>query len=99
MHGPFHTEEEARADCEKVISETYGVRGFLHSEEATLRFVEENGDLVLYLEKDFKKIAKRYPRGNWIVLEPGYKVCGSEPGTNYSKLVVEFDPCEAMQAH
>jgi hypothetical protein len=98
-HGPFHTEEEARADCEKVVSALRGGKGRLTTEEGAFHFVEENGELVLYVEKDFRRIAKRYSGGNWIILEPGYKVSGSEPGTDYSKLVIEFDPYEATQSH
>jgi RNA polymerase subunit RPABC4/transcription elongation factor Spt4 len=98
MHGPFHTEEEARADCEKVVSKCYGY-GRLHTEEATLRLVEEDDDVVLVLEKDHRRIAKRYSGGNWIVLEPGYKVFGSEPGTDYNSITIEFDASEAMQSH
>jgi len=99
MHGPFHTEEEARADCERTVGALYGVWGHLQTEDATLRFVEENDDLVLYVEKDFRRIAKRYSGGNWIILEPGYRVFGSEPGANYNKLTIEFDPNEAAQSH
>jgi hypothetical protein len=99
MHGPFKTQFEAVADAEKTVSELRGGRATLMTEEAQLQFVEENGDLVLYLEKDFRRIAKRYSGGNWIILEPGYRVSGSEPGADYNKLVVEFDPYEATQSH
>jgi hypothetical protein len=81
-----------------VIGEHFG-GAFLQTEEATFHFVEEGDDVVLYLEKDFKRIAKRYSGGNWIILEPGYKVSGSEPGTDYNTLTVEFIPHEAMQSH
>jgi hypothetical protein len=99
LHGPFKTEQKAAADAERFFSEAYGEKGFLQTEEATLRVVEENGEPVLYLDKDHKTIAKRYSGQSWIVLEPGYKVSGNEPGTQYGKLVIEFDSHAATQAH
>ena len=71
---------------------------FFTTDEATLRFVEENGEAVLYVEKDHKRIAKRYSGGNWIALEPGYTVRGAEPG-NLNSIVIEFNPNTALQSH
>jgi hypothetical protein len=64
---------------------------------AQLRFVEENGDLVLYCEFDGKVIAKRYSQQNWISVEPGFSVAGSEPGGDYNRIEIEFDPSKARQ--
>jgi hypothetical protein len=55
-----------------------------------LRFVKEDGVPVLYCEVDGKRIAKRYSGKPWISLEPGYTVRGSEPGTDYNALEVEY---------
>src|SRR5262252_7061028 len=66
MHGPFQTLEEAQAHCEKVLTadtKPGEAKAFFTTDEATLRLVEENGEPVLYVEKDFKRIAKRYPGG------------------------------------
>jgi hypothetical protein len=60
--------------------------------EALLRFVEENGVGVLYVEFDGKRIAKRYSGQGWISLEPGYTVYGSEPGADYDTVEVRYDP-------
>jgi hypothetical protein len=66
---------------------------------ARLNFVVENDEPVLYCEiKErgrFKPIAKRYPGKNWISLEPGYVVRGSEPGGNPDAIEVEYDPTHA----
>jgi hypothetical protein len=51
---------------------------------------------VLYVEVGGKRIAKRYSGQNWISLEPGYTVRGSEPGTDYNKLEIEYQPDAAM---
>jgi len=102
MQGPFQTLEEAQAHCEKLLTadaKPGEAKAFFTSDEATLRFVEENGEAVLYVEKDFKRIAKRYRGGNWIVLEPGYTVYGTEPGGDPNSLVIEFDPNTALQSH
>jgi hypothetical protein len=101
MHGPFQTLEEAQADCEKVLTadaKPGEAKVFFTTDEATLRFVEENGEAVLYVEKDHKRIAKRYSGGNWIALEPGYTVRGAEPG-NLDSITIEFDPNTALQSH
>jgi hypothetical protein len=63
--------------------------------EATLSFIEEDGDLVLYCTVDGKRIAKRYSGKPWVSLEPGYTVRGSEPGGDYNKVVVEYSPSGA----
>lgn len=101
VHGPFQTLEEAQADCERTFTAYAGpdAKAFIQTEDAALRIVEENGEAVLYVEKDFKRIAKRYSGGNWIALEPGYTVRGSEPGTDYNSITVEFDPNAALQRH
>ena len=55
-------------------------------------------DLVLIVEVKaglkWKPIAKRYSQQNWISLEPGYKVCGSEPGTDYNTIDIRYEPVE-----
>jgi hypothetical protein len=59
-------------------------------------FVEESGEVVLYVEFDGKRIAKRYSREKLDrPSEPGYTVRGSEPGTDYNTVVVEYDPIDA----
>jgi len=72
--------------------------------EAQLRFVIEkvNGEEepVLYCEakldkKSFTCIAKRYSGKNWINLEPGWKVSGSEPGTDYNTIYLEYEGAAA----
>jgi hypothetical protein len=63
--------------------------------EAKMEFVEENGDLVLCVEVDGKRIAKRYSGQNWISLEPGYTVRGSEPGASNDTVEIEYDPTKA----
>ena len=59
----------------------------------------ENTVASWLLTKDHKRIAKRYSGGTWIPLEPGYTVRGSEPGSDYNKLTVEFNPAAALQSH
>jgi hypothetical protein len=39
---------------------------------------DEHGDSVAYLEVNGKRIAKRYPRRHWIVLDPAYRVEGGD---------------------
>jgi hypothetical protein len=65
--------------------------------ESKLEFVEEDGDMVLYCFTDGKRIAKRYSGKNWISLEPGYAVRGSEPGGDYNILEVEYKSANAME--
>jgi hypothetical protein len=64
--------------------------------EGQTRFVEEDGDVVLYVEVKlcgrFIPIAKRYSRKNWINLEPGWTVRGLEPGGDYRMLEIEYNP-------
>jgi hypothetical protein len=69
------------------------------TEDAAMCFVEENGGAVLYVEVDGKRIAKRYPGGNWIALEPGYTVHGSEPGGARGSITVEFDSRASERRH
>jgi hypothetical protein len=66
------------------------------TDEATLQFVEEDGVPVLYCVVDGKRIAKRYSGQQWISLEPGYTVRGSEPGGDYSRVSVEYNPDHAQ---
>jgi hypothetical protein len=42
------------------------------------------------------RIAKRYSGQNWVSLEPGYTVRGSEPGTDYDAIEIEYTPANAM---
>jgi hypothetical protein len=57
--------------------------------EGQIRIVEEDGGAVLYLDfGEHKPIAKRYSGGSWIVLVPGFKVIGGEPGC-YDTISVE----------
>jgi hypothetical protein len=56
----------------------------------------DNSEVVLFVEvkqgKQWLRIAKRYSGQNWINLEPGYTVRGSEPGTDYGALEIEYEP-------
>ena len=63
--------------------------------EAQLRCVKENDDLVLYCDVEGKLIAKRYSGQNWISLEPGYTVLGSEPGADSGKIIIEYRSANA----
>jgi hypothetical protein len=65
-----------------------------NSPDAEMSVIEEGGEPVLYLEFDGKRIAKRYSGQGWIILEPGYKVHGGEPGS-YGTVSVEYDPGQA----
>jgi hypothetical protein len=62
---------------------------------AQLCFVIENDEPVLYCELDGRRIAKRYSGGNWISLEPGYIVRGTEPGSDYNSIIIEYRSPEA----
>jgi len=66
------------------------------TDRPNLVFVPENDDLVLYVELDGKRIAKRFSGQNWISLVPGYTVRGSEPGADSSTLDIEYDPAKAL---
>jgi hypothetical protein len=68
----------------------------LEEMEAHMRLVEEDGDVVLYVIVDGTRIAKRYSGENWINLEPGYTVRGSEPGGDYGSLTIEYTPVTAQ---
>jgi hypothetical protein len=63
---------------------------------ANLLFVAENDTVVLYVEVEGKRIARRGSRENWTMLEPGYTVRGSEPGGNPGYLEIEFNPHAAQ---
>jgi hypothetical protein len=65
-------------------------------EEAHMKFVAEDGDLVLYVIVGGVRIAKRYSGKNWIALEPGYTVRGSEPGGDYGIIEVEYTSVAAQ---
>jgi hypothetical protein len=41
------------------------------------------------------RIAKRCSGQNWISLEPGFTVRGSEPGTDYDHIEVEYTSANA----
>jgi hypothetical protein len=67
--------------------------------DARMNFVEEeDGTVVLYVEirdrkrDPYRRIAKRYPKQNWINLEPGWTVRGSEPGAANGTICIEYDP-------
>jgi hypothetical protein len=62
--------------------------------EAYMQIVEENGEPVLYLIENGKRIAKRFSGQSWINLEPGYTVRGGEPGS-YGTVTVEYDDDDA----
>ena len=59
---------------------------------ARMMMVAEEGVVVLYVEFDGKRIAKRYSGERWINLEPGYTVRGPEPGGDRNSLTVEYNP-------
>ena len=46
----------------------------------------------------WKRIAQRDSGEQWTMLEPGWTVHGSEPGTDYNKLEIEYNP-EAAEPH
>ena len=65
--------------------------------------IEGEGDSeTVILSVDVKRrgkwvrIAKRYSGQPWISLEPGYTVRGSEPGSNYGSIEIEYAPVNAM---
>jgi len=74
------------------------------SSEARMQFeIEGEGDSrEPVLSVDIKRkgrwvrIAKRYSGQNWVSLEPGYTVRGSEPGTDYDAIEIEYTPANAM---
>jgi hypothetical protein len=57
---------------------------------------EGDGDEPMVLTVEVKRegkwvrIAKRYSGQNWINLEPGYTVRGSEPGGSYDSIEIEY---------
>jgi hypothetical protein len=61
---------------------------------------ENPTDLILYVEIKqegrWVRIAKRYSGESWISLEPGYTVRGSEPGTDYDCIEIEYQSANAM---
>jgi hypothetical protein len=64
--------------------------------------IEGEGDgetLVLTVdvkrEGQWVRIAKRYSGQSWISLEPGFTVHGTEPGTDYNTIVIEYAPARA----
>jgi hypothetical protein len=69
---------------------------------ARMRITVENGEPVLYCEVKergrFIAVAKRYSGKNWISVEPGYIVRGSEPGGDYNTIEIEYQP-EHARAH
>jgi hypothetical protein len=66
---------------------------------ARLRFTLEGEEPVLYCQikerGHFITIAKRYSGQNWINVEPGFVVRGSEPGTDYNTIEIQYDPANA----
>src|SRR5262249_35753190 len=63
--------------------------------EGKLELVEENGEPVVYVEFAGERIAKRFAGQGWIMLEPGYRVYGGEPGS-YDSISVEYDGNDAQ---
>ena len=55
--------------------------------EVTIEIVKEGDEPVMYVKIGEKQIAKRYSGQNWISLEPGYTVHGSEP-----TITIEYNP-------
>jgi hypothetical protein len=67
---------------------------------ARMRITVENGEPVLYCEvkerRRFIPVAKCYSGKNWISIEPGYTVRGSEPGGDYNRIEIEYSPARAQ---
>jgi hypothetical protein len=59
-----------------------------------VQFVEENGEGILYVEVEGKRVARRRSGEQWVNIEPGYTVRGCEPG-NYDWLEIESSPADA----
>lgn len=68
---------------------------FFEPPPAQLVFTTEGDSPVLYVETRGKRIAKRYSGQNWISLEPGYTVRGSEPGGDPNSVTIEYRRGEA----
>jgi hypothetical protein len=62
---------------------------------AKLEIVEENGEGVLYVEFEGRRIARRRGGERWVSIEPGYTVRGGEPGSESDVLEVEYDSTSA----
>jgi hypothetical protein len=62
---------------------------------ARVRLGSDSGEPMLFCEVKFGKryvpIARRPAGQRWISLEPGWTVCGGEPG-NYDRMSIEFAP-------
>ena len=58
-------------------------------------------EVVLFCEvkqgRRFVPIAKRYSGQHWIALEPGFRVSGTEPGSDYKTISIEYDPALAEE--
>jgi hypothetical protein len=71
-----------------------------HPPEARMRLVKEDDDLVLCVEvkegRRWTRIAKRYSGKNWISVEPGYTVRGSEPGGDYKSIEIDYSAARAQ---
>jgi hypothetical protein len=61
-----------------------------HIDIEDLEAVIENGEQVLYVVADGKRIAKRYSGQGWVNIEPGYVVHGGEPGNYGTGIEVEY---------
>jgi len=72
------------------------VREELDGRVATTTFTLEKGVSVLHLKLDGLLIARRYSGEKWIPLEPGYRIYGYEPGSDYSGLTIEYNPLGAQ---
>jgi hypothetical protein len=59
--------------------------------DAVLALRKEDDDLVLFCEVNGKPVAKRYSGENWLILEPGWRVRGGEPG-DYDTIEIGYHP-------
>jgi hypothetical protein len=50
---------------------------------------------IMAVEVGGKRIAKRYSKGDWIPLEPGWSVHGGVKGS-YGRMAVEYRPTEVI---
>jgi hypothetical protein len=88
VYGPFGDMDEVLEHQRVTL---LGPQCEVRDMEATIRYVEEGAEPVVYLDYGGRPIAKRHPRASWISLEPGWIVTGAEPGS-YDTISVEYDP-------